>query len=139
MAVLSRLVDPIVGANYNARMTEKVLLQPVESARLAVDAASEKQASDVVMLDIRDVSDFADYFVLLTADSPRQMQTVAEEIEQSLKRTGAALHHREGTAAAGWMLLDFGDVIIHLFRPEQRDFYQIERAWSHALEVLRIQ
>ena len=120
-------------------MTEMVLLQPVEYARLAVDVASEKQASDVVMLDIREIGDFADYFVILTAESSRQMQALVEEIEQALEGTGATLHHREGTHRSGWELLDFGDVIVHLFGPEEREFYNLEEAWSGAIEVVRIQ
>ena len=120
-------------------MTDKVVPSPVEYARLAVDVASEKQAADIVMLDIRGVSDFTDYFVVLTAESSRQMRTLVDDIEEALEKTGAALHHREGTSDAGWRLLDFGDVIVHLFLPEAREFYNIEGAWSRAAEVVRIQ
>ena len=114
-------------------------LQTVDSARLAVDVAADKQASDVVMLDITGVSDFADYFVVLTAESSRQMGALSEEIESALAGEGVALHHSEGTAQGGWVLLDFGDLIVHLFRPEQREFYQIEEAWSEGTETVRIQ
>ena len=120
-------------------MREIVLLEPVEYARLAVDVASEKQASDIVMLDIKAVCDFADYFVILTADSARQMQSLIEEIEGALKRLGATLHHREGNPRSGWVLLDLGDLVIHLFGPEARAFYNIEEAWSRTVEVVRIQ
>ena len=120
-------------------MTEKVLLQPVDYARLAVDVASDKQAADIVMLDVRKVSDFADYFVILTTESRRQMEALAEDLEGALKRTGATLHHREGNAGTAWRLLDFGDLIVHLLDPEARDFYHIEGAWSGAVEVVRIQ
>ena len=120
-------------------MTETVLLQPEEYAHLAVDVASEKQASDIVMLDIRGVSDFADYFVNMTAESSRQLQSLVEEIANALERRGATLHHREGTPRSGWLLLDFGDVIVHLFGPEEREFYYIEGAWPKAVEVVRIQ
>ena len=120
-------------------MTERVLLQAAEYARLAVDVASEKQASDIVMLDIREISDFADYFVNLTVESTRQMQALVEEIERALEDTGAQLHHHEGTPQSGWMLLDFGDVIVHLFGLEEREFYYIEGAWPKAVEVVRLQ
>lgn len=106
---------------------------------MAVDIASEKLASDIVMLDLKGVSDFTDYFVILTADSSRQIRSVAEDIENSLTETGAGLHHIEGTRNSGWMLMDFGDVIVHIMGPEERDFYQIELAWSEAQEILRIQ
>ena len=91
------------------------------------------------MLDIRGVCDFADYFVILTAESSRQINSLAEEIEKALKAQGAAIHHSEGTADGGWVLLDFGDMIVHLFRPEQREFYHLEGAWSRGIEAVRIQ
>ena len=120
-------------------MGDKAILKPGEYARLAVDVASDGQASDVVMLDIRGVSAFADYFVILTAESARQLNNLAQEIEKALKAQGAGIHHREGTADGGWVLLDFSDLIVHLFRPEQREFYHIEGAWSRGIEAVRIQ
>ena len=120
-------------------MAQKVLVEPVEHARLAVDLASERLASDVVLLDMRGVSDFTDYFVILTSESNRQMDRLAEDLEQALKECGAALHHREGTSEGGWKLLDFGDVIVHMFGPEEREFYRLEGAWPEAVEVVRIQ
>jgi ribosome-associated protein len=120
-------------------MTGTVAMEPVECARMVVDVASEKLASDIVMLDLKGVSDFTDYFVILTADSSRQMRSVAGDIEESLTEAGARLHHTEGTHNSGWMLMDFGDVIVHVMGPEERDFYRIEGAWSEAQEVVRIQ
>ena len=120
-------------------MAAKTLLRPSEYARLAVDVASDKLASDVVMLDITGVSDFADYFVILTADSSRQINTLVEDIEKALEDEGATLHHREGTSAGGWVLLDFGDLIVHLFQQEHRDFYDVEGVWSEGVETVRIQ
>ncbi|MBI4298957.1 MAG: ribosome silencing factor [Chloroflexi bacterium] len=119
-------------------MAESILLQPTEYARLAVDAALDKQASDVLMLDVRGISDFADFFVLLTADSKRQLDALAEEIEAALKRQGASLHHREGNPDSGWVLLDFGDLIVHIFGSEEREYYRLEQVWSKALQVVRI-
>ena len=133
------VVDRIIGQNYNAAMTNDVAIGPAEFARTAIDVASEMQASEVVMLDIREASDFADYFVILTVESPRQMASLAEEIERTLKGAGASLHRREGTHQTGWMLLDFGDLIVHLFAPEERGFYHIEGVWSDSFEVVRIQ
>ena len=120
-------------------MGAKTILKPVEYARIAVDAASEKQAVDILMMDIRGVSDFAEYFVILTAESPRQIGVLAVEIEKALEDQGAIRHHREGSAQGGWVLLDFGDVIVHLFRPEEREFYHLEGAWSRGIEAVRIQ
>ena len=122
-----------------ALVETKTRLTVIEYAHLAVDVASDKQASEIVMLDIREVSDFADYFVILTAESTRQIDALAEEIERTLKIHGATMHHREGSAQGGWMLLDFGDIVLHLFSPEQRNFYYVEGAWPGGVETVRIQ
>ena len=120
-------------------MSFQATYESSEVARLAVDIASDKQASEIAMLDIKDVSDFADYFVVLTVNSPRQLSSLSDDIEDALGAQGAVLHHREGTSGDGWVLLDFIDVIVHLFRPEEREFYGIEDAWSSGLETVRIQ
>jgi len=114
-------------------------LTATDYARIALDVASDKQASDIVMLDIRGICDFADYFVVLSVDSDRQMDSLSVDIEKELERRGATLHHREGTSAGGWLLLDFIDVVIHLFRVDQRDFYRLEDFWSRGIETVRIQ
>ena len=120
-------------------MVPKTSLQPLEYARLAVDVATDRLASDVVMLDIREVSAFADFFVIVSADSARQLSNLAEEIEKALEDKGGTRHHREGSPQGGWMLLDFGDVVIHIFRTEMREFYDLEGAWKQAVEVVRFQ
>jgi len=120
-------------------MAEKVQLTSADYARLAVDVAAEKQATDIWMLDIRGVTDFADYFVILTGESSRQIDTVAEEIWASLKRENAHLHHREGTTDSGWVLLDFGDVVVHIFGPAEREYYKLGEHWGKAVTVVRIQ
>ena len=119
-------------------MAQQTTLQPLEYARYAADVASDKLASDIVMLDIAEVSDFADYFVILTVESTRQMRAVVEDLEHALEDKGCVRHHREGTPESGWMLLDFGDVVIHIFGAEERRFYDLESAWSEATEVVRI-
>ena len=119
-------------------MIEKVVLQPLEYAHLAVDVASDGFGADILLLDVSELSAFTDYFVILTAESSRQLDHLAEEIEHALERSGAIRHHREGTPQTGWMLLDFGDVVVHLFAPEFREFYNLEDVWSRASEVIRI-
>ena len=120
-------------------MAVQAVYQSAEIARLAVDVASDKQASEIVMLDVRGVSDFADFFVILTAESSRQMSSLTNDLEDALEARGASLHHREGTPEGGWVLLDFVDVIVHLFRPEEREFYSIEGAWPKGKETVRVQ
>ena len=104
-----------------------------------MEAAGDKQASDIVLLDARGVCNFADYFVICSGGVDRQINAIYEEIEHRLKQAGALPHHHEGTLESGWLLLDYGDVIIHIFGEAERDFYQLDEVWSQAKPVLRIQ
>ncbi len=116
-----------------------VLLDPGQLARAAVDIASDKKASDVILLDIRDVTTIADYFVICSGNNRRQIQAIADAIDKQLGDQGAKVFHREGVAEVGWILLDFGDVIIHVFGPKEREYYQLERLWSEAKTVVYLQ
>jgi len=104
-----------------------------------VGAASDKQATDILLLDIHKVCSFADYFVICTGDSDRQIRAIYDEVEHALKREGILPHHCEGTLDSGWLLLDFRDVIVHIFAPSEREYYQLDKLWSKAIPVLRIQ
>lgn len=104
-----------------------------------VEAASEKQAIDIALLDTREVCSFADYFVICSGDTNRQMKAIDDEVEHKLKKEGILPHHHEGTVDSGWLLLDFGDVIVHIFASFEREYYQLDKLWSQASTVLRIQ
>jgi len=91
------------------------------------------------LLDVRDLCSFADYFVICAGESDRQTRAIYEEIEQGLKKEGIVPHHHEGTLDSGWLLLDYGDVIVHVFSAEERDFYKLDDLWHEARPVLRIQ
>ena len=114
-------------------------LEGIEIARKAVEAAGEKQASDIVLLDVSKICTFADYFVVCSGESERQLKAIGDEIEQTLKKHGARSIHQEGTSSSGWLLYDYGDVLIHIFAPAERDFYQLDELWSQATQVIRIQ
>ena len=118
---------------------EGVLLDPGQLARAAVDAAADKKASDVILLDIGDVTTIADYFVICSGNNSRQIQAIADAIDEELGKQGAKLLHREGVAETGWLLLDFGDVIVHIFGPKEREYYRLERLWSEAKTVVYLQ
>ena len=90
-------------------------------------------------MDTHEVCNFADYFVICTGESARQIQAIYDEVAYLLKKAGASPHHYEGTIDTGWLLLDFGDVIIHIFAPSEREYYQLDRLWSNAVPILRIQ
>jgi len=104
-----------------------------------VEAASDKQAIDIVLLDTGDVCSFADYFVICSGDSPRQIDAIRDEIEHVLKKQGVLPHHCEGSTDSGWLLLDYGGLVIHIFAPVERDYYQLDRLWSQASTLVRIQ
>jgi ribosome-associated protein len=109
-------------------------------ARRIVDLASDKQASDIVLLDIRAVSLIADYFVICTAGSERQTTAILKDLsERLLEEFRRKPMHSEGKGDSGWVLLDYGDVIVHMFSPTQRSFYNLEQLWAAATEVLRLQ
>jgi ribosome-associated protein len=116
-----------------------LILEPIEIARLAVEAASDKQANDIVLLDTRAICGFTDYFVIGSSESDRQLLAVYEEIEARLKKAGVIPLHSEGSSGSGWMVLDYGSVIIHIFSPREREYYQLEKLWETAKPVLRIQ
>ena len=105
---------------------------------MVVDVASEKLAEDILMLDLRQVASFADYFVIMSADSSRQIEALEEDISKALKESQVSRFHREGTSGSGWVLLDFSDVIIHIFGKEEREFYGVERLWARAPQVVRV-
>lgn len=108
-------------------------------AHKAVQAAADKLATDILMLDLRPRCNFADYFVVCSGGSERQVKAILEEIDKTLSREGVALLRQEGATDSGWVLLDFGDVIIHILSPERRDYYQIEKVWADATPVVRVQ
>ena len=101
--------------------------------------ASDRQAADIVLLDVRGVCSFADFFLICSAVTRRQIDSICEEIDKSVGDLGVPIHHREGTGETGWVLLDFGDLIVHVFAPEERSYYQLEELWSTAIPMVRIQ
>lgn len=116
-----------------------VFLEIEEIARLATEIASEKQAKDIVMLDVRGLCSFADYFVICTGDVKRHIEAIWQTISTTLKGNGVIPLHNEGTADSGWMLVDFGSVVVHIFAPRERDYYQLDELWNKATPVVRIQ
>jgi ribosome-associated protein len=114
-------------------------IEPLEIAQRAVEIASDKQATDIILLDIQGVATFADYFVLLSADSMRQINALVDDIALHLKMEDIHIGHKEGTAEGGWVLLDYGDVLIHVFSPEEREYYRLEELWREAIPLVQVQ
>lgn len=88
---------------------------------------------------MREVCSFTDYFVICSTQSERQIKAIYEDIRQSLKEAGVYAYSYEGTVTSGWLLIDFGDVIVHIFSTEEREVYKLDRMWNQAATVLRIQ
>ena len=107
-------------------------VEPSEIARRIVDVLADRQAEDVVLLDIHEIASFADYFVIATALNGRHMTALLNSIEKDLPNEGYKALRREGEATSGWVLVDFGAVIVHIFTPEDRVFYDLEGLWSRA-------
>jgi ribosome-associated protein len=114
-------------------------LQGAELARRIVELLSDKRAEDILLLDIRGVALFTDYFVITSAETARHTQALCDSLEEELAKDGVSVWGREGESGAGWVLLDYGDVIVHIFGPEQRSFYDLEGLWREAVPVVRIQ
>jgi ribosome-associated protein len=113
--------------------------ESLKIAQRAVEIASDKQASDIILLDIQSIASFADYFVLLSADNMRLINSLVEDIALQLKLEGVNIMHKEGTIESGWVLLDYGDVLIHVFSPEERDYYRLEELWKEATPLVQVQ
>jgi ribosome-associated protein len=107
-----------------------------ERLRLALHAAAEKKAHDLVVLDLREVASFTDYFVIASGTNVRQVQAVADEVQEQLRKHLSVKPARvEGYNSAEWVLLDYGDFIFHVFEEKSRRFYDLERLWRDAARV----
>lgn len=100
--------------------------------RWAARAALDKRATDLVVLDVRGVSSIADYFLVCSGKSTTHVETISDAIREELKGEGIRPLHAEGTAESGWVLLDYGDVLMHVFLEETRAYYALERLWGDA-------
>ena len=115
------------------------LAEPQSRARDLAQVASDAHASDVLVLDIAALTTLADYFVLCTADNERMLRAIVRALDESTQSLGARLNRQEGAPDSGWVLLDFGDVIVHAFGKHERAFYQLDQLWADAPRVLVIQ
>ncbi len=106
-----------------------------EAMQLAVEAMDSKMAEDIRVIDISSVSILADYFIIATGTNRTQIQTIADEVGEKLGRAGMPARSVEGYDGANWILLDFGDIIVHVFDKENRLFYDLERIWRDGKEI----
>jgi ribosome-associated protein len=100
-----------------------------DALKIAVKAADDKKAHDMVAMDIAQIASFASYFLICTGDSSRQIQAIADEIEEKLKVVGIRPSHVEGYQNAEWILMDYSDFVVHIFSKDARFYYDLERLW----------
>jgi ribosome-associated protein len=115
------------------------VLESIELARKMVDVLADKKASDILLLDVREVSLLADFFLITTGQVDRQIEAMASDLSRAMKEDGVLPLHVEGEPSSGWVLMDYGDVIIHLFSPMMRAYYRLEEFWKEAKVVVRMQ
>lgn len=135
-AALAELTEPEIEESLRARGAR---LTALEVARLIVDAAEDKKAAEIVLLDVSELTSMADYFVICTGGSERQLGAIGDGIAEKLRAEGVRPIGREGGSNSHWTLLDFGAVIVHIFAQQERDYYQLERHWAKAKTVVRVQ
>jgi ribosome-associated protein len=115
------------------------VIEATDFARKIAASASDAMATDILVLDIQDLSTIADYFVICSASNIRHLRAVSEKIGRELREGGVYPNRTEGQPENGWIVLDYGSVIVHLFTDEQRAFYRLEELWSGAQRLLVIQ
>lgn len=124
---------------YNLRITERYGFNmdknAMEMARLAIEALEDKKAEDIKVIDISDVSVIADYFIIAGGNNVSQIQALCDNVEESLGRAGFPVKQTEGYHTANWILLDFGDIIVHIFDKENRLLYDLERIWRDGKNI----
>jgi ribosome-associated protein len=106
-----------------------------ERVLAALHAAGEKKAIDPVVLDLREIASFTDYFVIFTGANERQVQAISDEVYDQLKKAGSPAARVEGYKTAEWILLDYGDFVVHVFEQKARRFYDLERLWRDSKRV----
>ncbi len=107
-------------------------MTPKETSLLAAKGASEKKASDIVIMEMTELTSTTDYFVISSANTATQVRAIADNVEEKLAEAGKEMLHEEGHREGEWILLDFGDVVVHVFRQDAREFYALEQLWADA-------
>jgi ribosome-associated protein len=111
---------------------------PLDLARRIVDIAADRQAVDIILLDIRAVAAFSDYFVICGGTSDRHIKAIVDNVMETLDHDGFSPTHVEGNSSSGWVLADFNSVILHVFAPAEREYYRLERLWAEGTTIVRI-
>ena len=126
---------------YNDKEQDGVevrFLEDLELAHKVVDIIGDKQASDIVLLDTQGVCNFTDYFIICSAESTPQIRAIVDSVVESVKKDKIRPLRQEGTPESGWILLDYGGVVVHVFGSFERDYYQLDKLWENACTKVRM-
>lgn len=115
------------------------VIEATTLARRIVELAEDKQAHNIVLLDIRGLSTIADFFTICSADNERQLRAIVEYVDEEVKREFDLEPRIEGVPNSGWVVLDYYDVVVHVLNAVERDYYRLEHLWSHATPVVVVQ
>lgn len=110
-------------------------MESIELANSIAELVFNKKGYDVRILDLKEIATFADYFVICSADSDTQVKAIADEIDKSLRDGGLKSWHKEGYRSLNWVLIDYVDVVVHVFKKDMREFYNLEKLWGDALVI----
>ena len=135
-----KFLNPLCSLCQKSRKTGGEDLESLELAHLLVETVLDKKGSDITLLDLREQAVFADYFLICNGENDRQLRALANSIAQDAKQKAKALAKSiEGSPESGWVLVDFGDLLVHLFSPDMRHYYDLEDLWDAAHVVMRMQ
>jgi ribosome-associated protein len=113
-------------------------LQAISLAREIANFLEDKKGEDILILDIKEIASFTDYFVIVSGSSSRMLQSLSSGLAREIKTHFHKTSQPEGEADSGWIVLDYGDVVVHLFSPQQREYYRLEDLWSEGTVILRL-
>jgi ribosome-associated protein len=114
-------------------------LNALDLARALVEALEDKKGEDILLIDIKEVASFTDYFVICTGTSDRMLDALAKSVQETVREKHKRKGRIEGQSRDGWMVVDFGDVVVHLFSRDQRDYYRLEELWQEGKILVRVQ
>jgi ribosome-associated protein len=135
----SRCKNDSFPTNVTHKNVEEISLNTLALAHTIIDILDEKQAENILLLDIADLAPFADYFIIATATSERQGEALVNAVVSTLRDMREKPMFVEGVSGSGWQLIDYGSVIVHIFSAEQRAFYRLEELWKDAKVIVRMQ
>ncbi len=114
---------------------EVALIQITKRLQIVIDAMLEKKAGEITMMDLREATYFTDHFVICCGGSEPQIRSIYKNVDDKMSEEGIEAHHIEGRSESGWILMDYRDFVVHIFSPEKRSYYDLERLWGDAPRI----